>query len=91
MKTILIPTDFSEHALYALKLAASIAKKMQAEIKLVHSYTLSSSDIVADDLTLSDFYKQIKEMEKKELKALTKMKFLKGIRVSNHIENDLKP
>jgi nucleotide-binding universal stress UspA family protein len=27
MKTILVPTDFSEYAFYALKVAARIAKK----------------------------------------------------------------
>ncbi len=40
MKTILVPTDFSDHALYALKVAASIAKKISAEIKLVHVNSL---------------------------------------------------
>lgn len=32
MKTILVLTDFSEYALYALKVAASIAKKVNAKI-----------------------------------------------------------
>lgn len=40
MKTILVPTDFSEHALYALKVVASIAKKTNAQIKLAHVYNL---------------------------------------------------
>lgn len=37
MKTILVPTDFSEYALFALKVAASIARKIKAEIILVHN------------------------------------------------------
>ena len=40
MRTILVPTDFSKHALYALKVAASMAKKINAEINIVHSCNL---------------------------------------------------
>ncbi|ANO47291.1 universal stress protein [Flavobacterium columnare] len=36
MKRILVPTDFSQHAEYALKVAAQFAKKHNAEIYLVH-------------------------------------------------------
>lgn len=40
MKKILVPTDFSEHAEYALKAAAQIAKKNNAEIILLHMLEL---------------------------------------------------
>jgi nucleotide-binding universal stress UspA family protein len=40
MKKILVPTDFSEHAEYALKAAAQIAKKNNAEIVLLHMLEL---------------------------------------------------
>jgi nucleotide-binding universal stress UspA family protein len=40
MKKILVPTDFSEHAEYALKVAAQIAKKNNAEIILWHMLEL---------------------------------------------------
>jgi nucleotide-binding universal stress UspA family protein len=40
MKKILVPTDFSEHAEYALKVAAQIAKKNNAEIILLHMLEL---------------------------------------------------
>ena len=33
MKRILVPTDFSKHAEYALKVAAQIAKKNDGEIR----------------------------------------------------------
>ncbi|MFK7002100.1 universal stress protein [Flavobacterium oreochromis] len=36
MKRILVPTDFSQHAEYALKVAAQFAKKHNAEICLAH-------------------------------------------------------
>lgn len=35
MKRILVPTDFSKHAEYALKVAAQIAKKNDGEIFLL--------------------------------------------------------
>lgn len=40
MKRILVPTDFSKHAEYALKVAAQFAKKYNAEIYLVHMLEL---------------------------------------------------
>jgi nucleotide-binding universal stress UspA family protein len=40
MKKILVPTDFSEHAYYALKVAAQIAKKNGGEIILLHMLEL---------------------------------------------------
>ena len=36
MKRILVPTDFSKHAEYALKVAAQIAQKNDGEIFLLH-------------------------------------------------------
>jgi nucleotide-binding universal stress UspA family protein len=43
MKRILVPTDFSKHAEYALKVAAQIAKKNDGEIILVHMLELPTS------------------------------------------------
>ncbi len=40
MKKILIPTDFSKHAEYALKVAAQIARKNNGEIILLHMLEL---------------------------------------------------
>lgn len=40
MKKILVPTDFSEHAEYALKVAAQIARKSGSEILLLHMLEL---------------------------------------------------
>ncbi|MFD1094241.1 universal stress protein [Salegentibacter chungangensis] len=40
MKRILVPTDFSEQAEYALKVAAQLAKKFDSEIYLLHMLEL---------------------------------------------------
>ncbi len=90
MKTILVPTDFSEPALYALKIAASIAKKTYAQIRLVHAYNLPSSE-AREAVNFKEFYKQVSIDKEKKLGALTKMSFLNGITVSKHFEDNMKP
>ena len=40
MKRILVPTDFSKNAEYALKVAAQIARKNNSEIILLHMLEL---------------------------------------------------
>jgi nucleotide-binding universal stress UspA family protein len=39
-KTILVPTDFSEHANHALEYAAALAARLDAKIHLVHVITV---------------------------------------------------
>lgn len=45
MKTILVPIDFSEEAKYACKVAASIAKKTNSEIILLHMLDIPSTSV----------------------------------------------
>ena len=45
MKRILVPTDFSKHAEYALKVAAQIAKEMMVNF-LLHMLELSSAEMM---------------------------------------------
>ena len=66
MKTILVPTDFSDHALYALKVAASIAKKINAAIKLVHVYNLPSYVFTEDIYYAEENNKIIKAQAEKK-------------------------
>ena len=40
MKRILVPTDFSDHAEYALRVAAQIARENNSEIVLLHMLEL---------------------------------------------------
>ncbi|MEM1407602.1 MAG: universal stress protein [Bacteroidota bacterium] len=46
MKKILVPTDFSEHAVYAVDFAAQLTKKMEAELILLHVVEDSSVNSV---------------------------------------------
>lgn len=90
MKTILVPTDFSDHALYALKVAASIAKKTNAQIRLVHMYNFPSSELI-DEYNQKDCYDQIKSMAETKLSALAKINNLKGITVSKEFVDNMYP
>jgi len=47
MKKILVPTDFSQQAEYALKVAAQLAKKHNSEIHMLHMVELPMHQIIA--------------------------------------------
>lgn len=47
MKKILVPTDFSQQAEYALKVAAQIAKKHNSEVHMLHMVELPMHQIIA--------------------------------------------
>lgn len=56
MKRILVPTDFSEHARYAAKVAAQIARKNNAEIYLLNLLDLPShmNDAVSNGVNIPE-------------------------------------
>jgi len=87
MKTILVPTDFSDHALFALKVAASIARKINAEINLVHVYNLPSAEFKQP--YYNNFYKEIKAKANEQLNKLVSLDFLKGITTKKYIATDM--
>ncbi len=47
MKKILVPTDFSQQAEYALKVAAQLAKKHDSEVHMLHMVELPMHQIIA--------------------------------------------
>ncbi|MCM8569302.1 universal stress protein [Gramella jeungdoensis] len=49
MNTILVPVDFSEYSEYALEVAASIARKQNADIVVVHMMDLPESFLTKDE------------------------------------------
>ena len=89
MKTILVPTDFSDHALYALKVAASIARKINAEIKLVHNYYIRAVEF-NNAYFYDDMIKELKVMKKKQLNNLVCQDFLKSIDVKKYMLSNTK-
>ena len=87
MKRILVPTDFSKHAEYALRVAAQIAKENNSEIMLLHMLELpqQGSDAIGGGSAIPEimFFKN-RAIER--LENLMDSDFLKGIEVSEIIQ-----
>lgn len=87
MKKILVPTDFSEHAEYALKVAAQIARENNSEIILLHMLELphQAGDAIGSGHQIPEimFYKN-KALE--NLEELMDSDFLDGINVSEAVQ-----
>ncbi|MES2545786.1 MAG: universal stress protein [Bacteroidota bacterium] len=87
MKKILVPTDFSKHAEYALKVAAQIAKKNNSEIFLLHMIELPPQG--SDAITHGSEIPQImhfKDLAIKKLDRLMDVDYLQGIKVSEVLQ-----
>ncbi|MBL0014427.1 MAG: universal stress protein [Flavobacterium sp.] len=87
MKRILVPTDFSEHAEYALRVAAQIAKQNNSEIILLHMLELphQAGDAMGSGHQIPEimFYK---DKAISNLEDLMDVDFLEGINVSEIIQ-----
>ncbi|WP_298496879.1 universal stress protein [uncultured Algibacter sp.] len=89
MKKIIIPIDFSEHSEYALRTAAKLAKKYDAELLALHM--LEMSDIV---LTTSDglqnqktaFFLQLAEQKFKDFLDKDYLKDIKLTPIIKHFK-----
>ncbi|MCV9934044.1 universal stress protein [Flavobacterium sp. LS1R47] len=82
MKRILVPTDFSEHAEDALKVAAQIAKKNNAEIIILHTLELPSqmNDAITGGISIPEtmlFMKKANEM----LSKIAERAYLDGLTI----------
>lgn len=90
MKKILIPTDFSESAEYALKVAAQIAKENDGEIILLHMLELphQAGDAVGSGHDIPELM-FFKSAAIKKLEDLMEEDFLDGINVSEIIQFEL--
>ena len=90
MKKILIPTDFSDHAEYALKVAAQIARKNNGEIILLHMLELphQAGDAIGSGHNIPElmFFKNA-AIEK--LEDLMEEDYLDGITVSEVIQFEM--
>ncbi len=82
MKTILVLTDFSDHALFALKVAASIAKKVKGKINLLHVHNISTLAYSYYNLNM---YDDIRTSAAEQINLLVHLDFLKGIPVEKHV------
>lgn len=90
MKKILVPTDFSDHAYYALKVAAQIAKQNGGEIFLLHMLELphQGSDALGSGHDLPEIM-LFKNSAINKLEDLMDDPVLEGLKVSEIIQFEL--
>lgn len=90
MKKILIPTDFSKHAEYALKVAAQIARKNGGEIILLHMLELphQGSDAVGSGHDIPEIM-FFKNAAIQRLEDLMDEPYLEGLKVSEIVQFEL--
>lgn len=87
MKKILVPTDFSEHAEYALRVAAQIAKKVNAEIFLLHMLELPSqmSDMATKGAEGPEIIFAIKKV-REQFELAKEKPYLEGIPITEAVQ-----
>jgi nucleotide-binding universal stress UspA family protein len=87
MKKILVPTDFSQEAENALKVAAQLAKKYESEIFLTHLLELPLSQVDAlshhSELPEAVFFMKLAH---KKFKDVLSKKYLEGITVHETVD-----
>ncbi len=90
MKKILVPTDFSEQSENALKLAAQLAQKYEAEIYLLHMLELPMDMInpVAGTKTSNDLPEALffMKLAKKRFKEILSRPYLQGLTVHEIVQ-----
>ncbi|WP_299397723.1 universal stress protein [uncultured Gelidibacter sp.] len=88
MKKILVPTDFSEQAENALKVAAQLAKKHGSEIYLLHLLELPLQEVdmmnTGSPLPEAMFFMKLAQQKFEDLMARD---YLEGIRVHDIVKN----
>ncbi|KFF06852.1 universal stress protein [Flavobacterium reichenbachii] len=89
MKRILVPTDFSQHAQDALKVAAQIARKNNSEIIVLHMLELphQMNDAITDGVSIPEtliFMKKANET----LDEVSSKPYLDGISVTEVVKID---
>ncbi|MCZ4319065.1 universal stress protein [Aequorivita viscosa] len=87
MKKILVPVDFSKHSEHAMEVAASIAKKQNAEIVALHMMGLSDAVVTRNqskEVFEAMYYMRLAETRFAEF--LDK-DYLKGITVTDTVHN----
>ena len=83
IRTILVPTDFSQCALAGAEYAAFLAKTLGATLRLFHAIYPYTNYVFVDraGVRLSGLAEAVEETAKQEMDALKQMDFLRGLPV----------
>lgn len=82
MKKIIVPVDFSDHSEYALETAASIARKHNSELIVLHMLELSNAVMTASLNTLNEESVFFLKIAEQKFEAFLDKPYLEGINVT---------
>lgn len=87
IRTILVPTDFSQCSLAGTEYAAFLAKKLNATLSLFHAMYPYTNYVFVDraGVRLSGLAEAVAETARQEMDALKQMDFLRGLRVETEL------
>jgi len=87
IRTILVPTDFSQCSLAGTEYAAFLAKKLRATLRLFHALYPYTNYVFVDraGVRLSGLAEAVEETTRQEMDALKQMDFLRGVAVQTKI------
>lgn len=87
MKKIIVPLDFSDHSEYALKVAADIAKKYNAELFLLHMLDISDQMISITEATKRRELMFFMQLATKKFEEFADKDYMKGIKITPIIKH----
>ncbi|NNE77807.1 MAG: universal stress protein [Pricia sp.] len=87
MKKIIVPVDFSNQSEYALKVAASLAKKHRSEILVLHMLELNESLTSRPEVVNQEYTVFLLKVAEKKIEKLLDKPYLKGIKVTPIIKH----
>ena len=82
MKKIIVPIDFSEHSEYALKTAAKLAKKNNAEVLALHMLEMSDIMLTASDGLQYEKAVYFYKLSEQKFEKFLDKDYLKGVKVT---------
>jgi nucleotide-binding universal stress UspA family protein len=87
IRTILVPTDFSQCSLAGTEYAAFLARKLKATLRLFHAMYPYTNYVFVDraGVRLSGLAEAVEETSRQEMDALKQMDFLRGVPVQTEL------
>ena len=87
IRTILVPTDFSQCSLAGAEYAAFLAKNLHATLRLFHAMYPYTNYVFVDraGVRLSGLAEAMEETARQEMNALKQMDFLRGLPVQTEV------
>ena len=87
MKRILVPVDFSQHAEYALEVAALLAKRFDSEILVLHMLGLSEAYLTKDEAQEAAEAHYYMKLARRRFDAFLDKPYLEGLEVREMVQN----